>query len=80
MPRGLPDPRELGYYYSLAQVGLEMVAPIALGVWLDNRFGLTPWATVVGAVVGLVGGIAHLMILLKRHEERDSRPPKQGSP
>jgi hypothetical protein len=78
MPRGLPSPRELAKYYSLAQVGLEMVAPIALGVWLDTRFELMPWLTVTGAVLGLVGGMAHLLILLKRFEENNSSQPKQG--
>ncbi len=78
MPKGLPSPRELAKYYSLAQVGFEMVAPIALGVWLDTRFDLMPWLTVTGAVLGLVGGMFHLLVLLKRFEDDGSSPPKQG--
>jgi F0F1-type ATP synthase assembly protein I len=66
MPVGVPDPKELGRLYALGQVGLEMVAPIGLGVALDHYLGWTPWATVVGAVVGLVGGIAHLLVLVNR--------------
>ena len=66
MPQGPPDPRQLGVYVAISQVGLEMVAPIGLGVALDHYLGWTPWATVVGAVVGLVGGIAHLLVLVNR--------------
>ena len=78
MLKGTPGPRELAKYYSLAQVGLEMVAPIALGVWLDTRYDLMPWLTVTGAVVGLVGGVFHLLLLLKRFEADGSSQPKQG--
>ncbi len=76
MAQLLPDPKELARYYSLAQVGLEMVVPIALGVWLDSRFGLMPWCTVAGVVVGLVGGMAHLLVMLKRFEKPG--PPTSG--
>jgi ATP synthase protein I len=79
MPKGSPNPRELAKYYSLAQVGFEMVAPIALGVWLDTRYGLIPWLTIAGVVVGLVGGMMHLLVILKRFEDKGSSQPKQGS-
>lgn len=75
MPQGPSDRRELGKLYSLAQVGLEMVVPIALGVWLDSRFDLMPWCTSAGAVLGLVGGMAHILTLLKRYEDDD--PPSR---
>jgi hypothetical protein len=75
-----PDPKVLGYYHSLAQVGLEMVAPIGIGAWLDYMLGWRPWLTVAGAVVGFVGGLAHLLALLNRqpnesqteNDDRDS--------
>jgi ATP synthase protein I len=71
--------RELGRYFALAQVGLEMVVPVAIGVFRDNRVGWAPWGVVVGAVLGLAGGLAHLVHLANRYEPRDS-PPKQDSP
>ncbi|MCS6976955.1 MAG: AtpZ/AtpI family protein [Gemmatales bacterium] len=52
------------------QIGLEMAAPIGLGVFLDLRWGTTPWLTVTGAVVGLVGGLAHLIAMLNREERQ----------
>ena len=30
-----PSRRELGFYFSLAQVGLEMVVPVVLGIFID---------------------------------------------
>ena len=74
MAENLPNPRDLGRYFALAQVGLEMVAPIVLGLFLDSRLGWTPWGVVLGAVFGLVGGLWHLVVLLNRFEKKDSTP------
>lgn len=70
----LPDPRDLGRYYALAQVGLEMVAMVGLGIALDHYYGWTPWATIGGALLGLVGGVSHLVILAKQSERRKNGP------
>ena len=60
----MPDRRELGRYFALAQVGLEMVAPIVVGLLLDRWLGWMPWLTVLGAVVGFGGGMIHLLTIL----------------
>lgn len=74
MSSQLPDPRELGFYYALSQVGLEMVAPIGLGAGLDHWLESGPWFTIAGAVLGLVGGMTHLVTMLNRRErEQESR-------
>ncbi|HXG13276.1 MAG TPA: AtpZ/AtpI family protein [Gemmataceae bacterium] len=62
-------PREFGYYVSLAQVGLEMVAPVGIGIALDHYLGWSPWATIGGAVFGLIGGVAHLIALTNRRDQ-----------
>jgi F0F1-type ATP synthase assembly protein I len=67
-----PGSHELGHYLSLAQVGLEMVVPIGIGVLLDNNLGWRPWGAVGGAVLGLVGGLVHLVALQKRQDKSDS--------
>jgi len=66
MPRGRPSLEDLAQYAALAQIGLEMAAPIALGAALDYWLGWMPWATVCGALLGLVGGMAHLVTILNR--------------
>jgi F0F1-type ATP synthase assembly protein I len=75
MPEDPPDSKELGYYFALAQVGMEMVAPLGIGLGLDFYFGWLPWATVTGAVLGFVGGFIHMLALVNRHdaEERSRR-------
>ena len=76
MPRGRPSLEDLAQYAALAQVGLEMAAPIAIGVALDYWLGWMPWATVCGAVVGLVGGMAHLIAILNRRAEGPAKRPR----
>jgi len=73
------DRREVGKLLAYGQIGLEMAAPIGLGWFLDFRLGTTPWLTVAGAILGLVGGLAHLIALLER-EERRSASKGPGGP
>jgi F0F1-type ATP synthase assembly protein I len=75
--KGPLHPRELGYYFALAQVGLEMVAPVAIGIALDHYLGWTPWGVIVGAFIGLVGGIGHLISLTSRRNNNGSSNPQR---
>ncbi len=61
-----PRARELAFYFSLAQVGLEMVVPIGIGVALDSYLNWAPWAVVTGAVLGLLVGLTHLVALVNQ--------------
>jgi F0F1-type ATP synthase assembly protein I len=42
-------------------IGLEMAVGVGLGLavgwWLDKKYGWTPVATLVGAMIGLAGGL-----------------------
>ena len=67
-----PTPRELGYYFALAQVGVEMVVPTILGYWLDSWLETTPWITIVAAVFGFAGGMIHMIVILKQKERDES--------
>ena len=79
MPERPVNPREFGFYLSVAQVGMEMAAPIGLGLLLDHYFGWSPWGIVGGAVFGLVAGVAHLAMLANRRNDSDSpRPRRDG--
>lgn len=90
MLTGSGDRRELARYAALAQVGLEMAVPPGIGAWIDHAWGTGPWAVIVGAVLGLSGGLAHLVQLTRREERRaaeardarsspDAPPPQQQS-
>jgi F0F1-type ATP synthase assembly protein I len=69
------DPRDLRRYMELSQIGLEMVAPIGLGLVLDYYTGWMPWATVTCCVLGFVGGMLHLVALTRKQDEGKRRPP-----
>jgi F0F1-type ATP synthase assembly protein I len=71
MQIGPTGSRELGRYFALSQIGMEMVAPIGLGLALDYWLGWSPWGAVIGAVLGFVGGLAHLIILVNRPKEKE---------
>ena len=67
-----PDPKELGRYYALAQIGMEMVTPLAVGIGLDYFFESAPWLSIIGAVIGLVGGMAHLVVIVNQKVKTNS--------
>jgi len=69
-----PNPRLLGWYYALAQIGFEMVAPIALGWWLDSVLDSQPWILIVGVVLGLALGLLHLVVLTQHKPPEDDQP------
>lgn len=51
-------------YRSLALVSTavaEMVAPTLIGVWLDSRYGWSPWGVLAGATLGVSVSVFHLL-------------------
>jgi F0F1-type ATP synthase assembly protein I len=75
-----PDAKEMGYYLSLAQVGMEMVAPMGVGIAIDYYFETKPWATVIGAVFGFTAGLFHLIVLANRPQKGDPGQAKRKAP
>jgi F0F1-type ATP synthase assembly protein I len=80
MSSKLPDRRELGLYASLSQVGLEMVVPVVVGLGLDSWLGWQPWGVVSGAVLGLITGVTHLVILSNRGQQGGPPGPERSEP
>lgn len=73
-----PTPREMGYYFALAQTGVEMVLPAVGGYYLDQWLGTMPWITIIAAVFGFAAGFIHLIMILRqkeRDEAADKKPP-----
>jgi F0F1-type ATP synthase assembly protein I len=75
MAKKSSSPVETGYLLALSQVGVEMVVPIGLGVGLDVWLGTLPWITVVGVLLGLFGGIAHLLVIVDRMDKAAKMDP-----
>jgi F0F1-type ATP synthase assembly protein I len=63
------DRKELARYMTIGQVGLEMAVPPAIGIYLDLTFGWSPWGVIIGAGLGLIGGLAHLVHLANKQED-----------
>jgi F0F1-type ATP synthase assembly protein I len=80
MPQGPVSPKELGFYFSVAQVGLEMVFPVGIGLVLDHYLHWTPWGVVVGAVLGLLLGLVHLIALTNQRNKSGPGGPRQDRP
>lgn len=53
----------------------QMVVPILLGVWLDNRNGWGPWGLIVGSIVGVGGMFVTLMLIARKQNRSGGRPP-----
>ncbi len=66
----------------LALVGTavgEMVVPILIGVWVDNRYETGPWGLSIGAFIGIVGSFAHLILISRRTPDKPEKP-ENGEP
>jgi F0F1-type ATP synthase assembly protein I len=75
------EPRfgQMGYLLALGQVGIEMVVPIGLGILLDLWLHTAPVFILIGVVVGLVGGLLHMLMILKRMDRSESKEPPRNS-
>jgi F0F1-type ATP synthase assembly protein I len=76
---GPSNSKELGFYFALGQVGLEMVAPIVIGWFADHYLGWGPWGVVGGAVLGFIMGLVHLLMMLHRQEKAQSKSRRESS-
>jgi F0F1-type ATP synthase assembly protein I len=79
VPGGAPDRKQMGHYFALAQVSLEMVVPLVIGIFLDHAFHWE-WAAITGAVLGFAVGLLHLVVLVKQQGRSDSSKPRRDAP
>lgn len=59
-------------------LGVELVGAVAalaaVGYWIDRRFDSSPWGVLVGAGIGIVGGMWNLIrVGLRASREQNSR-------
>ncbi len=56
----------LGIYGAIGlQLAISVVVGVMAGRWLDERWGTTPWLTIVGMLLGSTAGFWNLIRLLK---------------
>ena len=72
------------YEMGLAGLGMELAASVIgltfLGLWLDRRWDTAPWALVVCATIGFVGGMYNLIrsaLKATREAERRAREEEE---
>lgn len=58
----------------LSQFMGEVVGCLLLGLWIDHRFGSSPWGVLV---VGLAGILGSLFLLVRRVLAKGKQRPKQ---
>ena len=44
----------------------QLVVPVLVGVWLDNRYGWSPWGLAGGTAAGVLGGAVGFWLLYRR--------------
>ena len=59
------------------EFGVSVVLGYLLGRWLDQRFGLAPWGTPVGVILGFSAALRSLLKLAARESTRPSNTTSQ---
>lgn len=74
------------YWLRYAGMGFEffagLLACVLVGIWLDSRFGWSPWGVLVGSGVGLTGSMVNLIrrsLALQREVSNQSTGKRQDS-
>jgi len=59
--------RELAYFASLGlSVALSIFIGLAIGVYLDRRFGTNPWCTFIFLGLGIAAGYRNIGLAIKK--------------
>jgi F0F1-type ATP synthase assembly protein I len=66
MPEELPEePKSTGDWSKLSSIGFELVGAVGgftfAGYLWDRHFGSSPWGILIGAILGLIGGMYNLV-------------------
>lgn len=73
----------LGLAYAVISASIEMVAPIAVGYWLDNRCNSSPLFVLLGLALGLAAGGWAIVQLTRPRRDRtkiSAAPPRRPDP
>lgn len=63
------EPSPLAAYAIFGAAGVQLaastVAGLAVGNYLDTKWGWLPWLTIAGLILGFAGGLLNLVRILK---------------
>ena len=76
-------PRNAQTAWKYSGLGMELVgavvALVLVGYWIDRRFGSGPWGVLIGAGIGIVGGMWNLIRAgLEAQREMESEDDDAG--
>lgn len=83
MNSGEPPKPIGGGMLELATAGVELAAAVAggclVGFWIDRHFGSGPWGLIIGASLGIIGGLYNMVRKavhesLRMSSKKSSRP------
>ncbi len=70
-PKGDPFLIAFGVYGAVGfQLALTVIGGLFLGDWSDKKLGTSPWLTILGLVLGSIGGFYNLIRILNWHQEK----------
>jgi len=52
------------------QLAVSVVAGLFFGNYIDKKIGTTPWLTIIGLILGSVGGFYNLFRIVNWHRDR----------
>ena len=59
--------KELAYFSTIGlSVALAIFIGLAIGVYLDRRFGTSPWLTIIFLLLGIVAGYRNIGLAIKK--------------
>lgn len=58
------------------QWGLAVLIGLAIGVWLDSRFGTFPWLTLVFLVMGVIAGFRNYYRFIRQQQQEGKEEKK----
>jgi len=57
--------------------GISLITPIVIGAlggnWLDQRFGTSPWLTLILLLIGIIAGFTQLVRIMQRIEREEDK-------
>lgn len=61
-------------------MALSVALPTLVGWWLDHRWGLTPWLTICGAMLGMTIFFLDVVRLARKPPNGGQRSPDDETP
>ena len=72
--KGDPFIMAYGIYGAIGfQLATAVIGGLLFGGWLDKKWGTTPWLTLVGLILGSIGGFYNLIRIVTWNQNRKQK-------